>query len=143
MAVAPARCLAGHQRHAPLWTQIVGKTRLALAPMVNHWWQVPLYVSARGLTTSAMPYADRVVEAEFDFIDHVLVVRTDRDERRIVLAPSSVADFYREYRALLLDLDLRVHIWPHPVEVETPIPFSEDETHASYDAAYATRFWRR
>jgi uncharacterized protein DUF5996 len=125
-----------------LWTQIVGKTRLALAPMVNHWWQAPLYVSARGLTTSAMPYEDRLVEAEFDFVDHVLVVRTDSDERRMALAPRSVADFYREYRATLLDLGLRVRIWQHPVEVETAIPFSEDKTHASYDAAYVTRFWR-
>ncbi len=136
-----------------MWTQMVGKTRLALAPMVNHWWHVPLYISARGLTTSAMPYVDRrtgrgdgIVEAEFDFVDHVLIVRTAvgnvaADERRLALAPRSVADFYREYVATLRDLGVTAHIWPHPVEVQTAIPFTEDETHASYDSTAVTRFW--
>ncbi len=125
-----------------LWTQIIGKTRLALAPMVNHWWQVPLYVSARGLTTSAMPAGRRILEVEFDLVDHVLAMRTNDDERLMALAPRSVADFYAEYTSILRDLKLRVHIWPHPVEVEVAIPFPDDETHAAYDAEHATRFWR-
>ena len=126
-----------------LWTQIVGKTRLALAPMVNHWWQVPLYVSPRGLTTSWMPYGTAGFSVEFDFIDHALVVRRD-DGRRwsMPLAPRSVADFYRSYTAGLHSLGIDVRIWPVPVEIANPIPFASDETHASYDAAAAHDFWR-
>src|SRR2546430_2441125 len=94
-----------------LWTQIVGKVRLALAPMVNHWWQVPLYVSARGLTTSAMPYRGGVVELTFDFLDHVLRVETSRgDARAIKLEPRSVADFYQELMATLREVGVDVRI---------------------------------
>ena len=126
-----------------LWTQIVGKTRLALAPMVNHWWNVPLYVSARGLTTSRMPYQDAGFSVEFDFIDHRLVVR--RDDGRTwttALAPRTVADFYRDYMAGLRSIGIDVRIWPVPVELAQPIPFASDTTHASYDARAAERFWR-
>ena len=126
-----------------MWTQIVGKVRLALAPMVNHWWQVPLYVTSRGLTTSAMPAAERLVELTFDFLDHVLRVETsDGSAREIALAPRAVADFYRDFMSTLHALGIDVKIWPHPVEVERAIPFDQDREHASYDPEYATRFWR-
>jgi Family of unknown function (DUF5996) len=126
-----------------MWTQIVGKTRLALSPMVNHWWNVTFYLTSRGLTTSAMPHGKRTFSVDFDFIDHALLVRTsDGAVAALPLAPRSVADFYREYRALLRSLDLDVRIWPHPVEVERAVPFAEDREHASYDATYAHRFWR-
>ena len=123
-----------------MWTQIVGKTRLALAPMVNHWWQVPLYVTARGLSTSPMPSGGRAFEAEFDFFDHVLALRrSDGVTRTLALGPRSVADFYREYMALLKSLELDVRIRPVPVEVPRAIPFLEDREHASYDADAAQR----
>src|SRR6476661_5989609 len=94
------------------WAQMVGKTRLALAPPVNHSWHVTLYLTSRGLTTSPMPYGDRTVEVDFDFIDHNLVVRTsDGASRALGLIPRTVADFYREYVGLLQSLDLRVKIW--------------------------------
>ena len=126
-----------------MWLQIVGKTRLALAPMQNHWWHVPLYVSARGLTTSPMPYGHRAFEVEFDFIGHRLVVETsDGAIREMALRPQSVADFYREYRAVLGGLGITVKLWPVPVEIENPIPFVEDLTHASYEPDQAHRFFR-
>src|SRR3954470_14407486 len=106
------------------WLQIVGKTRLALAPMQNHWWQVTLYLTARGLTTSPMPAGQRTLEIEFDFVDHLLAARTsDGAIRTIPLAPRSVADFHREYRALLRSLDVEVRIWPVPVEMPEAVPF--------------------
>lgn len=126
-----------------MWTQIVGKTRLALAPMQNHWWQVVLYVTERGLTTSSIPSGARTFAVEFDFLEHNLSVRTsDGGFRTLPLRPSSVADFYADYLALLRSLRLEVKIWPVPVEVETSIRFPEDRTHASYDAESATRLWR-
>jgi hypothetical protein len=126
-----------------MWTQIVGKVRLALAPHVNHWWQVPLYVSARGLTTSPMPYGYRSFEIEFDFISHHLIVRDSDDEvRQIPLEPRSVAEFYREFMACLDAMGLSVRIWPCPCEVADPIRFEEDHVHASYDPDAAHRFWR-
>ena len=126
-----------------LWTQIVGKVRLSLAPMVNHWWQVPLYVSARGLTTSAMPYSGGMVELEFDFHDEVLRVHTSPGaSRTVALAPRTVADFHRDLLSTLLDVGVRAHITRTPVEMENVIPFDEDETHASFDAESARRFWR-
>jgi hypothetical protein len=126
-----------------MWTQIVGKTRLALAPMVNHWWQVPLYVSARGLTTSWMPHGTTGFSVEFDFIDHELrMLHDDGRTFTMKLAPRSVADFYRVYMAGLRSLGLDVRIWPVPVEIENPIRFTQDETHASYDAEAAHDFWR-
>ncbi|HEY1272639.1 MAG TPA: DUF5996 family protein [Terriglobales bacterium] len=126
-----------------MWTQIVGKVRLALSPRINHWWEVPLYVNATGLTTSAMPYAAGVLEIQFDFLQHELVLQTSGGMRRtMMLAPRSVADFYREFKALLSDLGAEVKIWRMPVEVPNPIAFDEDTQHASYDPEYAHRFWR-
>jgi hypothetical protein len=125
-----------------LWTQVVGKVRLALAPMINHWWQVPLYVNARGLTTSLMPYGDRGVEATFDFHRHRLTISTtDGASRDVALAPRSVADFYSEVMARLAELGVPVQINPDPVEVPIVIPFPDDSEHAAYDAGYAHRFW--
>lgn len=126
-----------------LWTQIVGKVRLALAPMVNHWWQVPLYVDARGLTTSAMPYRGGVVEARFDFVDHVLHVETSNGAaRQVALAPRTVADFYQDTMGALLSLGVHASILPRPVEIAEAIPFDRDETHGAYDAEAARRFWQ-
>ncbi len=127
-----------------LWTQIVGKTRLALAPRQNHWWSVPLYVTPRGLSTSAIPYgAGNTFDAEFDFIRHRLTLRTsDGAETPIDLFPRSVADFYKEYRAGLKSLGITARIWPVPVEFDDPTPFPEDHHHASYDAPSVERFWR-
>jgi hypothetical protein len=126
-----------------MWMQIVGKVRLALAPMVNHWWQVPLYITPRGLTTSAMPAGERMIELTFDFLDHVLRAEvSDGAVREIALAPRSVADFYGDVMSMLGALGVEVTIWPHPVEVAPAIPFDQDHQHASYDAEYAARFWR-
>jgi Family of unknown function (DUF5996) len=125
-----------------MWTQIVGKTRLALAPRENHWWQVPLYVSARGLVTSPIPYRSRAFDVAFDFIDHRLIVNTsDGTTRSIALRPQAVADFYREYVGTLESLGITVKIWPVPVEVEAAIPFLQDRRHASYDPSLAQRFF--
>jgi hypothetical protein len=127
-----------------LWTQVVGKIRLALAPMVNHWWQVTLYVTARGLTTSAMPYQQRRVQIDFDFVDHRLVLRTtDGREERFTLAPMAVADFYAELIGRLRALGVDAHIWTMPSEIEGAIPFEQDRVHAAYDADAAQRFWRQ
>ncbi len=126
-----------------MWTQIVGKVRLALTPLVNHWWNVPLYVFSRGLTTSAIPYANRIFELQFDFIDHQLVLRTNYGlTKTLALAPRSVAEFYHEFMAMLRSADIHVEIWKMPVEVPEPIPFDEDRVHASYEAEYAHRFWQ-
>jgi uncharacterized protein DUF5996 len=125
-----------------MWTQIVGKVRLALEPMLNHWWQVTLYVSARGLTTSVMHAGGRDVEIEFDFIDHALVLRTsDGKVRTVALEPRTVASFYEATMAALKELDVQVSILPRPVEVAVAIPFAEDHRHRSYDADAVTRFW--
>lgn len=126
-----------------MWTQIVGKVRLALTPRTNHWWNVPLYVSARGLTTSLIPYGARSFEAEFDFIEHTLRLRTSNGEsRQLALAPRTVADFYAEFMRTLKALGIEVAIWKMPVEIAGPIPFDQDRTHASYDAARVEKFWR-
>jgi hypothetical protein len=126
-----------------MWTQIVGKTRLALAPRQNHWWHVPLYVTSRGLTTTPMPYGSRTFDVQFDFLDHRLAVQTSDGERReIPLRPQAVADFYRDYLQLLDALGIAVKIWPQPVETDHTIPFPEDRVHASYDATHAHRFFR-
>src|SRR5262245_17172579 len=126
-----------------MWTQVVGKVRLALSPHVNHWWQVPLYVSARGLTTSPIPYQGEIFEIAFDFIDHVLLIqRDDGGTRTLRLAPRSVAEFYAEVMAALASLDIAVKIWAMPVEIANPIRFDQDREHASYDPEYARRFWR-
>ncbi|HKV24281.1 MAG TPA: DUF5996 family protein [Candidatus Acidoferrum sp.] len=126
-----------------MWTQIVGKVRLALAPKLNHWWGVPLYVNALGLTTSAIPYAGGYFEIQFDFIRHQLVIRTCNDTIfSLALAPRTVADFYREFMASLASLGIPVNFWKMPVEIPNPIPFDQDTLHASYDPEYANRFWR-
>jgi hypothetical protein len=126
-----------------MWTQIVGKVRLALSPKLNHWWEVALYVNALGLTTSPIPYDAGIFEIQFDFIHHKLFIRTNRDaERVITLAPRSVADFYKEFMQCLKSLDIHVRIWKMPCEVPNPIPFDRDTEHASYDPEYANRFWR-
>jgi hypothetical protein len=125
------------------WTQIVGKTRLALAPMQNHWWQVVLYVTDRGLTTSPIPYDGRTFDISFDFINHKLIARTsDAETRTIPLVAQSVADFYEEYMSMLRSLDIDVRIWPVPVELPDTLPFVEDRTHASYDPDAAHRCWQ-
>ena len=125
-----------------LWTQIVGKVRMALEPMTNHWWQVTLYVSGRGLTTSLMHAGDRGVEAEFDFLAHHLELRTtDGATRRIALEPRSVADFYAATMTALDELGIPVHIVTRPNEVVDAIPFDEDEVHRFYDADAAYQFW--
>lgn len=125
-----------------MWTQIVGKVRLALEPMVNHWWQVPLYVSARGLTTSLMHAGDFGLEMEFDFIDHALLIRTTRGQTRSLrLKPQSVADFYAVVALTLRELDVKVSLLARPVEVAEAIPFASDVVHRSYDSEAARRFW--
>jgi hypothetical protein len=125
------------------WVQIVGKTRLALAPMQNHWWQVPLYVTARGLGTSTIPYRDLEFEVDFDFLDHELIVRTtDGAVQTLPLVPRSVAEFYVEYRSLLHSLGIEARIWPVPVEMADVTPFTADDVHASYDPDAAQRCWR-
>jgi len=126
-----------------MWTQIVGKTRLALTPLQEHWWNVPLYVSARGLTTSAMPCGEEMLDIEFDFVSHCLCFRMSNGETLTTpLRPQTVADFYAEYQRSLATLGVTVKIHPVPVEVPDPIPFAEDTKHASYDADAAHRFWR-
>ncbi|MFN2578562.1 MAG: DUF5996 family protein [Pyrinomonadaceae bacterium] len=126
-----------------MWTQIVGKIRMKLTPLVNHWWNVTLYVSARGLTTSAMRYGDRIFEIEFDFIDHKLRIEcSDGALTKLDLRPQAVADFYKELMSALQGLGIDVRIWPMPVEIPNPIRFDQDEVHKSYDAEYVNRFWR-
>jgi hypothetical protein len=126
-----------------MWTQIVGKVRMTLTPPVNHWWHVPLYVCARGLTTSAIPHGVRTFEIDFDFIDHHLVVRTCEGEvRTLELRPRTVADFYAELMRVLDNLGLTVRIRTTPQEVADPIPFEQDTVHAAYDPEAAHRFWR-
>jgi hypothetical protein len=126
-----------------MWTQVVGKVRLALAPRVNHWWESTLYVSPRGLTTSGIPYRDRVFDCEFDFVDHQLVIRSsDGRGARVPLIPRSVADFYAETMTALRQCGIDVKIWPVPVEIDNPIPFADDHEHASYDRDAVERFWR-
>jgi hypothetical protein len=126
-----------------MWTQIVGKVRLALSAPVNHWWQVPLYVSARGLTTSAIPYGGDAFEMEFDFGGQKLAIRkTGQPEAQVRLYARSVADFYHEAMAALRAIGIDVKIWPVPVEIANPIPFPDDREHASYDPEYVGRFHR-
>ncbi len=126
-----------------LWTQIAGKVRLSLTPWVNHSWQVPLYVSARGLTTSPIPYQGEVIELEFDFLHHRLLGRSSRgEEGAFALEPQTVADFYRQVRELLRGLGVAVSINEHPAELPDAIPFPRDRTHAAYDRDAAYRFWR-
>ena len=121
----------------------MGKVRLAVTPLVNHWWNVPLYVSARGLTTSAMPYRPGAFELEFDFLDHRLVLKScDGSLASIPLSARPVADFYREVLEMLSSSGIQVKIWRMPVEVPDPIPFDQDRTHAAYDPVAVEKFWR-
>jgi len=125
-----------------MWTQIVGKVRLALTPLVCHWWNVTQYVSSRGLTTSAMPYGDRTLEIEFDFLDHVLRFRcSDGARRELPLVSQSVARFYERVLGELDELGVRCHVWPVPCEVPDPVRFTDDNRGA-YDADAAQRHWR-
>jgi hypothetical protein len=123
---------------------VVGKVRLALTPLVNHYWNVPLYLSARGLTTSAMHYGDRTLDIEFDFIDHVVQFHTSDGERRsLPLEAKTVATFYREVQDALRSLNVEVEISPAPSEIfDMPLPLDKDDVHHSYDREATNRFWR-
>jgi Family of unknown function (DUF5996) len=126
-----------------MWTQIVGKVALALAPPLNHCWAITLHVTSCGLATRPLPHTGRFFTLEFDFVSHRLVIRvSDGLERSMKLEPRTVADFYMELMALLSDMALGVKIWSMPVEVPTPIRFEDDTVHASYDPVFANRFWR-
>ena len=126
-----------------MWTQIVGKVRMSLAPLQNHWWNAALYVNTRGLTTSPIPYQGQAFEVQFDFVDHRLEIRTSYGVvRTLALAPQSVASFYRQFLSALREAGIEVQIDPKPQEVPDPIAFDRDEIHRSYDPEYAHRFWR-
>jgi hypothetical protein len=126
-----------------LWTQIVGKIRLARTPWLNHSWHVTLYVTARGLTTSPIPDGARTFQIDFDFVDHVLWIRTsDGHFRQVVLKPITVAEFYGDVLHALSELGIAVRINGKPSEIPDAVPFTEDRVHASYDRDYANRFWR-
>ena len=126
-----------------MWTQVVGKVALALAPPVNHSWGIAMRLTSRGLTTQPLKHGERTFTIEFDFVDHRLwILTSDGDERLLPLEPRSVADFYRDVMTTLNAMALPVHIWPVPVEIADPIPFEEDTVHHSYDPEYANRVWR-
>jgi hypothetical protein len=126
-----------------MWTEIVGKVRLALTPLINHWWNVPLYVTARGLTTSLIPYGEWAFELRFDFIRHRLVLeKSDGLVKTLALTPRPVADFYHECMDMLRSAGIEVKIWKMPVEIPNPIPFDQDRIHASYDPESAQKFWQ-
>jgi hypothetical protein len=127
-----------------MWTQVVGKVKLGMNPSVNHWWHVPLYVSARGLTTSAMHYGDRVFQIDFDFIEHQLFVRESEGRTLSVdlTGVTSVAEFYAQVKSRLDELRIWTNIWTTPVEVENPVPFERDEKYRRYNSEHANRFWR-
>ncbi len=130
-----------HNLH--MWTQMVGKVRLELTPNTNHWWNVPLYVNARGLTTSPIPYGNFVFEIQFDFVDHALLIdRSDGVRHGLELVPRTVAEFYAEFMAALRTMGIDVTIYAKPVEIANPIPFAEDHLYRAYDADAAHRFWR-
>jgi hypothetical protein len=136
---------AWRETHATLhlWLQIIGKIRLAQVPWINHSWQVSLYVSARGLTTLAMPHGDATFQVDFDFIDHRLWIHAAKGRSAsVALAPQSVAAFYHQVMASLAQLGVPVDIHAKPNELEDATPFAVDESHRSYDAEYANRFWR-
>jgi hypothetical protein len=125
-----------------LWTQIVGKVRIALTPLVNHWWNATFLVTARGLVAPAMPYSGRTVDVAFDFATHRLVIETsDGRVEEFALEPMAVADFYSEFMQRLRRLGIEVHIWTMPSEIENAIPFERDRVHAQYDRLYAQKFW--
>jgi len=124
-------------------TQLVVKVTLHLVPFLNQWWEVGFTVTARGLTTSTIPFGRRVFQVDFDFIDHHLDIHvSDGSSRSLPLLPRSVADFYREFMGALQELGIQVQITTNPVEVENTIPFDQDQEHAAYDASAVTRCWR-
>lgn len=126
-----------------MWAQMVGKVRLHLTPLVNHWWNVPLYVTSRGLTTSRIPYGQKAFELWFDFIRHQFVLETtDGILETLPLTPCSVAEFYGEFMGMLQSAGIEVKIWRMPVEVPNPIPFDQDRVHRSYDPKSVEKFWR-
>jgi hypothetical protein len=126
-----------------MWTQIVGKIRLKLTPHLNHWWEVPFYLTSRGLSTTPIPFGHRTFDATFDFIDHVLMFETTEGRiETIDLRPRTVADFYHDVMGTLQRLAIDVRIWTMPVEVPAPIRFTADHVHASYEAEYVHRLWR-
>ena len=126
-----------------MWTQMVGPVRMTLTPLVSHWWNVPLYVTARGLATSLIPYGERSFELRFDFLKHQLVLETcDGAVKAMQLGPRSVADFYQEFMTMLRAEDINVKIWRMPVEIPNPIAFDQDRIHASYDPKSVEKFWR-
>jgi len=126
-----------------LWTQIAGKVRIALTPLINHWWNATFLVTARGLAAPAMPYAGGTFDIVFDFVNHQLVIETSECRAEsFALAPMTVADFYAAFMAKLNRLGIDVHIWTMPSEIENAVPFDQDRAHAQYDAIYAQRFWR-
>lgn len=126
-----------------MWTQIVGKVRLALCANLNHWWGTALYVTARGLTTSAIPYEKGIFEVHFDFVSHDLEIETSLGESRTFrLLPRTVAAFYEEFMGALRSLGIHVKVWDMPVEIPRPVRFQLDEGHSSYDSEYAHRFWQ-
>lgn len=126
-----------------MWTQVVGKIRMARTPPVNHWWHVTLYVTSRGLGTSPIPDGERTFEIDFDFVDHRLLITTsDGEARQFKLQPMTVAAFYVRVMTALEELGIEVAINTLPSEVDDPVRFEEDTRHASYDADAATRFWR-
>ena len=125
-----------------MMTQVVGKIRLACAPMVNHWWQVPLYVSPRGLSTSAMPHGTKTFQVDFDFVDHLLRIQvSDGGERDLPLRSRPIAEFHAEVMEALRSLGVPVRLWPRPVEVEEAIPFDRDHQHRVYEPDHAHRCW--
>jgi hypothetical protein len=126
-----------------MWTQVVGKVRLKLCPLVNHFWNVTFYLTARGMTTEAMPYESGTVEVRFDFIDHKLLIETDQGRTaEIALKPQSVAEFYTKFMAAIANLGVTTKIWTMPCEVPNPTPFEQDQAHASYDPEAVNKFWR-
>lgn len=126
-----------------LWMQIVGKVRLALTPAINHCWNVTLYPTIRGFTTLPMAHGSLMIQIDFDFLEHILLVETSAGERRIIpLRPMTVAAFFGRLMAELEGVGAPVRIWPVPVEVADPIPFEQDDVHQAYDGEFTQRFWR-
>jgi hypothetical protein len=126
-----------------MWTQVVGKVRLKLCPLVNHFWNVTFYLTARGMTTGAMPYDHGTVDVRFDFIDHKLLIETSNGRSStLALKPQTVAAFYTNFMAALADLGVKVKIWTTPCEIPVPTPFEKDTLHSAYDAAAVNTFWR-
>ena len=126
-----------------MWTQVVGKIRMVLTPLVNHWWNVPLYVTTRGLTTSRIPYGERSFELWFDFLRHRLVLETSEGiTKTLPLEPMTVAAFYERCMEMLQSAGIEVSVWTTPVEIPDPIPFEKDQVHRSYDRDPVEKLWR-